>query len=115
MSNSSIWPKDGSLSGVTTPGQSEPASDGNKKLLRLPQISSITDALPLLFSVISKTLVGGVLPLCRDVVGIFYSTSRLGEFNHQCLNNTTTVIPQGLLGHWITLESWYVIKETKPN
>ena len=32
-----------------------------------------------LFSVISKTLVGdGVLPLCRDAVGIFYNPNRQG-------------------------------------
>ena len=30
------------------------------------------------FSIISKTLVVGVLPLCRDSVGVFYSISRLG-------------------------------------
>ena len=32
-----------------------------------------------LFSVISRTLVGWVLPLCRDAVGVFYSPSRLGK------------------------------------
>ena len=35
-----------------------------------------------LFSVISRTLVGvcgGVLPPCREAVGVFYSPSRLGE------------------------------------
>ena len=32
-----------------------------------------------LFSVISRTLVGGVLPLCREVVGVFYSPSLLGK------------------------------------
>ena len=30
-----------------------------------------------LFNVISKTFVGGVLPLCRDAVGVFYSPSWL--------------------------------------
>ena len=32
-----------------------------------------------LFSVISRTRVGGVLPLCRDPVGVFCSPSRLGN------------------------------------
>ena len=32
-----------------------------------------------LFSVISGTLFGGVLPLCRDAVNIFYSPSRLSQ------------------------------------
>ena len=30
MSNSSIWPINSILSGDTTPGQSEPGSDGNE-------------------------------------------------------------------------------------
>ena len=42
MSNSSIWPIDRTLSGVTTLSQSEPGSDGNKGLLCIPQMSSIT-------------------------------------------------------------------------
>ena len=33
-------------SGATTPDQSGPVSDGNKGLLRIPQSSSITEALP---------------------------------------------------------------------
>ena len=32
-----------------------------------------------LFSVISRTLVGGVLPLSGDVVGVFFSSIRLAE------------------------------------
>ena len=43
---SSIWPLDRTLSGVTIPGQSEPGSDGNKGVLRIPQSSSHTGALP---------------------------------------------------------------------
>ena len=31
-----------------------------------------------MFSVISKTFVGGDLPLCREAVGVFYRVSRLG-------------------------------------
>ena len=38
---SSIWPIDRTLSGTTTPGQSEPVSDGNEVALRIPQSSSI--------------------------------------------------------------------------
>ena len=34
------------LSGATTPGQSIPGSDGNKRKLRIPQSSSTTGALP---------------------------------------------------------------------
>ena len=34
---------------------------------------------PRLFRVISRTLVGGVKALCKDVVGVFYSPGRLGK------------------------------------
>ena len=37
---------DGTPSGATTPGQSEPRSDGNEGVLRIPQSSSITEASP---------------------------------------------------------------------
>ena len=33
---SSFWPIDRALSGATTPGQSEPRSDGNKGVLSIP-------------------------------------------------------------------------------
>ena len=33
-----------------------------------------------MFSVISRTLIGGVLPLCRGAVGAFYSPRRRGNF-----------------------------------
>ena len=39
-----------------------------------------------LFSVIARTLIGGVLPLCREAVGVFYSPSRLGYiYNEQIM------------------------------
>ena len=41
---SSIWPIDRTLSGATTPGQSEPVCNGNKEVLRIPQ-SSPSDCL----------------------------------------------------------------------
>ena len=43
---SSIWPIDRTLSGATTPGQSETRSDGNKGVLHIPQSSSITETSP---------------------------------------------------------------------
>ena len=39
---SSIWPIDRTLISATTPGQSEPGSDGNKEVLHIPQSSGIT-------------------------------------------------------------------------
>ena len=49
----------GSLSGATAPGQSEPGSEGNEGVLRIPQSCIITGTSPSdLFSVISRTLIG---------------------------------------------------------
>ena len=39
---SSVWPIDRTLSGATTPGQIELGSDGNERVLCVPQSSSIT-------------------------------------------------------------------------
>ena len=46
MQFSSIWLIDRTLSGATTQGQSGPGRDGNKSVLHIPQISSITEASP---------------------------------------------------------------------
>ena len=42
MQFSSIWPIDRTLSGVITPGQSGPGSDGDEGVLCIPQNCSIT-------------------------------------------------------------------------
>ena len=44
MSNSSIWPIDGTLSVATTPGQSWLGNNGNEGVLRIPQSFNITGA-----------------------------------------------------------------------
>ena len=44
MSDNLIWPIDRTLSGATTPGQSEHESDSNEEVLRIPQSFSITEA-----------------------------------------------------------------------
>ena len=41
-----IWSIDRTLSGATTPGQSRPGSDGNERVLCIPQISSFTGSSP---------------------------------------------------------------------
>ena len=81
MWSRSIWPIDRTLSGATTPGQSGPGSDGNEGVLSIPQSSSITEALPsdCLVSYPGHYLGAGVLPLCRDAIGVFCSTSRQGK------------------------------------
>ena len=77
---SSIWPIDRTPSDATTVGQSGPRSDGNE-VLCIPESSSITGTSPsdCLVSYIRTLVVcgGGVLPLCREAVGVFYSPSRL--------------------------------------
>ena len=42
----SIWPIDRTLSDATSPGQSEPGSNGNEGLIRISQSSSITEVSP---------------------------------------------------------------------
>ena len=62
------------LSGATTLGQRRPESKGNEGVHRIPQSSNITEASTSdLFSVINRTLIGGILSLCRDAVGVFCS------------------------------------------
>ena len=78
MQFSFIWPIDRALSSATTLGQSDPGSYGNEGVLRIPQNFSITPALDCLVSY-PDTRWGGVLSLCIDAVGVFYSPSRLSK------------------------------------
>ena len=73
---------DRALSGTTAPGQSGPGSNGNEGVLRIPQSSSIAGTSPsdCLVSYPGHLLGGGVLPLCREVVSVFYSPSWLEDF-----------------------------------
>ena len=67
------------LSGATTLGQSGPGSDGNEGVQCIPQSSCNTGTSP---SDCLATCPGhslGVLSLCRDAVGVLYSTSQLGK------------------------------------
>ena len=78
---SSILLIDRTLSGATTPGQSGSGSDGNERVLHIPQSSSITGTFPsdCLVSYPEQSLVGGVFSLCRGAVSIFYSPIQLGN------------------------------------
>ena len=71
--------RDRTLSSTTTPGQSEPGSDGNKGVLRIPQSSSITGTSPsdCLLSYPGYSLEESS-PLRRCSVGVFYSPSQQG-------------------------------------
>ena len=55
-----------------------------------PKLKHYRNLTIILFSIISKTLVGGVLLLCRGAVGVFCSPNQLG---HRLL---------GILFHWLT-------------
>ena len=81
MPNSSIWSTNRTLSGATTPGQSGPGNDGNIGILYIPQSSIITGSLAS-ESLVPFPLVGMVLLLCRDAVGVFCSPSHLGLVNY---------------------------------
>ena len=83
---SSIWPIDRTLSGATTPGQTGPGAMAMKGTPYSPKLQYCWNFTIRLFSVISTTLVvvvvgggGRVLSLCRDAVGVFYSSIRLGN------------------------------------
>ena len=75
MSNSSIWPID-----RTQSGQNGPESDGNERILRIPQSSRITGGSPsdCLLSYPEHSL-EGFLPHCRLAVGVFCSPRPLGN------------------------------------
>ena len=67
----------GPLSGATTLGH---GSDGNKRVLRVLQSSSITGTSPSdCYVLYPGHWLVGVLPLCREAVGVFYSPSRQGK------------------------------------
>ena len=82
---SSIQSIDGTLSSATTPGLSGLRSDSSERVLHIPESSSITEASPLdyLVSYPGHTLRVRVLTLCRDAVGVFCSTNRVGQFNYK--------------------------------
>ena len=75
--NISIWFIDLTLTGTTTLGHSGLGSNGNERELNITQ-SSRTRASPSdgLMSYQGQSLGGGVLPLCRNAVSIFYSYHR---------------------------------------
>ena len=62
MSNSSIWTRDWSQPAITTPSKSWPASDGNERILHIPQSSSVTgfSTLDFLMSCPEHSLGGGL-------------------------------------------------------
>ena len=79
-SKSSTWPIDRTLLGNTTLGPSEPGSNDNEGILRIPQSSSISGAqLSDCLMPYTGHSLGVVLALFRDAIVEFYSPSRLGR------------------------------------
>ena len=64
-------------------------SDGNERVLHIPQTSCVTVASPLGYFVsYSGHSYEGVLLLCRDAVGVFCSPSRLGYAILRTMSNS---------------------------
>ena len=78
--NSSIWLINETFTGTPTSSQSGPRSNGNEKVLHISQsVKSRTSPSGDLVSYPGHSLVGGGLtPLCKGAVNVFYSPSRLG-------------------------------------
>ena len=87
MQFSSIRPIDRTLSAATTSGQSEPGSDGNERVRRILQSFSITGTSPSDFLVLYLGDLLRVIPLYREAVGVFYSSSRLGKLHHKTITH----------------------------
>ena len=90
MPNSSILAIDRTLFGATAPGQRGPGRDGNERVFRFPQSTSITgtSTSDCLVLYLGYSLCEG-LPLCRDAVGIFYSSIRLDSFPLCIVSNSS--------------------------
>ena len=77
-------PIDRTLSGSTSADRSGLESDGNERVHCISQSSGISEvSLIRLLTVITRTHLGGILPLCRDTVSVFYSPSRLGKLESE--------------------------------
>ena len=74
--------------------------EGNEGILCIPQSSTTAGTSPsdCLVSYLGHSLVGGVLPLCREAVGVFYSPSRLGNYS---LEFFTSALADGF---WLEFE-----------
>ena len=81
--NSSIWLIDRTLSGVTTPSQCGPGSDGNEEVLHISQSFSITEALAsdCLMSYPWHSLKGSYVTAEMQLV---YSTAPVNRAGSEC-------------------------------
>ena len=80
------------LTCTTTPGQSGPGSNGNERILHIPQ-SSWSLTIRLVY-VIFRTLKGSrVLALSRDAVGVFYNPQPIGQVKQRNQINPSLYVP----------------------
>ena len=104
----SILPMVRTLSGATALGQTRPGININEGVLHIPPNSRITEASPLdgLMSYSGYLLIGGVEPLCRDAVGVFYNSSWLDWSIYEILLLNLTlhhILPSLESNHTITI------------
>ena len=77
LSNSSIWAINGSLTGTTTLDQSGSGCNGNERLFPIPQRFRAKASPSYGLVSYQDTHEEWALSLCRDAVGIFFSSSQL--------------------------------------
>ena len=118
---SSFWSIDRSLSGITTLGQSESASEGGEGVLRIPPNPSVTGTSRLDYLVSKTTLAGasltpllrssrqsqptrpqetrwGVCPLRKVAVGVFCGPSLSNSSRNQLKSRSSGVLAE--LRNW---------------
>ena len=69
---------DGTITDTTTPDLSVPGIDSNESVLHILHTYKYGASLSDFFRVITKTLTGRVLAICKDVFDLLYNLSRLG-------------------------------------
>ena len=76
MLNNSIWPIDRTLLSATTSGQNRPGSDGNDRVLRVPQSFSFTEASPWDYLMsYNMTLIGVERPYSSEEIQSMHSAA----------------------------------------
>ena len=106
MSNISIWLNNRTLSGATTPGQSEPRSNSNELVLHIPLSSSIIGTTPSYFLRHNEdTRWEGALLLFRDAVYVFSSCSRLGYKETESLIRVH-IMDESVCVHFVLIVLW---------
>ena len=88
-------PLDRALSGATKPGQNGPGSNGNERCSVFPKAPALLEPHQQMFCVILGHSLGGVLPLCRGAVSVFYSPNTLDPLRvwFYCVLNLGIYIP----------------------